>query len=172
MFTYMYNTDTRYCLCFCSCSYTYSWQLHFQVSGKWSVASKKNLKFEIFLIIINKQIMSILLARTSSRKLKVAKCYVSCWRLKLQLDVLAGVPGIATDELSISYDTVVFILYARQNIVSADMLIKNIVSADIFIKNKTTGVCKCKCTLTCVCFFLLLFTFHVCLYCTCSTCGM
>lgn len=102
MFTYMYNTDTRYCLCFCSCSYTYSWQLHFQVSGKWSVASKKNLKFEIFLII-NKQIMSILLARTSSRKLKVAKFYVSCWRLKLQLDVLAGIPGIATNMIQYSY---------------------------------------------------------------------
>ena len=139
-------------MCFCSCSYTYSWQLHFQVSGKWSVASKKNLKFEIFLI---KQIMSILLARTSSRKLKVAKFYVS-WRRW---------------HYCYEYDTV-FILYARQNIVSADMFIKNIVSADIFIKNKTTGVCKCKCTLTCVCFFLLLFTFHVCLYCTCSTCGM
>jgi hypothetical protein len=104
--------------------------------------------------------MSILLARTSTQvaslKLKVAKFYVS-WRRW---------------HYCYEYDTV-FILYARQNIVSADMFIKNIVSADIFIKNKTTGVCKCKCTLTCVCFFLSLFTFHVCLYCTCSsTCGM
>ena len=52
----------------------------------------------------------------SSRKLKVAKFYVS-WRRWHCYE----------------YDTV-FILYARQNIVSADMFIKNIVSADITLQ--------------------------------------
>jgi len=68
--------------------------------------------------------MSILLARTSTQvaslKLKVAKFYVS-WRRW---------------HYCYEYDTV-FILYARQNIASADMLIKNIVSADIFIKKQS-----------------------------------
>ena len=163
-YTYMYNTDTRYCLCFCSCSYTYSWQLHFQVSGKWSVASKKNLKFEIFLI--NKQIWDYV--NFIGAHLKSQASWKSQNSMFLSTKTSTRCPGWRPWHCY-EYDTV-FILYARQNIVSADMLIKNIVSADIFIKK--TKLCKCKCTLTCVCFFLLLFTFHVCLYCTCSTCGM
>ena len=159
----MYNTDTRYCLCFCSCSYTYSWQLHFQVSGKWSVASKKNLKFEIFLIINR---LCQFYWRAPQLKSQVESRKILCFMLTTKTSTRC--PGWDPWHCY-EYDTV-FILYARQNIASADMLIKNIVSADIFIKK--TKLCKCKCTLTCVCFFLLLFTFHVCLYCTCSTCGM
>ena len=82
-------------------------QLHIQLaiafSSKWQVVRRVKEEFEIWDFFNYKQIMSILLARTSSRKLKVAKFYVSCWRLKLQLDVLAGIPGIATNMIQYSY---------------------------------------------------------------------
>jgi len=126
----MYNTDTRYCLCFCSCSYTYSWQLHFQVSGKWSVASKKNLKFEIFLIINR---LCQFYWRAPQLKSQVESRKILCFMLTTKTSTRC--PGWHPWHCY-EYDTV-FILYARQNIASADMLIKNIVSADIFIKKQS-----------------------------------